>query len=86
MERWNFEPTSFNFGETLEPRYEFYSVLYKNYFYLFGGCKKNFNSYTYYNDMFKLNLKTKKWKKVEQKGKIPTVRSSGSFILYKNFL
>lgn len=86
MERCTEEPTTFLNGEIMETRYETYSISYKNHIYVFGGCKKNFRNYTTYNDMFKLNLKTKIWQKVTQKGTIPSARSSGSSVLYKNFM
>lgn len=51
--------------------------------YIFGGKDTENNKL---NDMWQLDLASKAWKKIEQKGDIPIERSGCSLITYKDYL
>lgn len=57
--------------------------MYGDSLYIFGGKDTEGNKL---NDMWQLNLTSKVWTKVEQKGDIPIERSGASLITYKDFL
>lgn len=61
-------------------------VILHNKLYIFGGVTKLNNDCRYYrtNDLFEYNIDLKQWKKIQQKGQIPSSRDSHSCVIYKD--
>ena len=60
-----------------------WASVYGDSLYIFGGKDTERNKL---NDLWQLNLSTKTWKKIEQKGDIPIERSGATLITYKDYL
>ena len=59
------------------------ATIYGDSMFIFGGKDSENNKL---NDLWQLNLTTKAWKKIEQKGDIPIERSGWTIITYKDYL
>jgi N-acetylneuraminic acid mutarotase len=87
MDNWIEEKTSHLVNQKPEKCYESTCVTYKDEIYIFGGCKseKLTRDYTFYNEVFKYNISTNIWSRVNwnrTKGIKPSPRSSHTSVVY----
>jgi N-acetylneuraminic acid mutarotase len=75
-----------NYVETQSflPTVEGTMVNYKDSLYSFGGCSKHLTGFNYYNHMYQYNILSNKWEVIEQKGNIPSPRSSHTSVVYND--
>ena len=65
------------------PRFSHCAALYGNHMYVFGGSNSDYSAY---NDLYALDLNTRKWRKIQAQGLLPAPREAGTFVAYKGKL
>lgn len=69
--------------QTITKRYSHSACSYENSMYVFGGCTC---TSTTFNDLWKLDLSTRKWQRLLTMGSYPSPKACASLVYYKNSL
>lgn len=84
----NFKTEWENISQTLQSniitkRYSHSACVHENYMYVFGGCT---STSTTFNDLWKLDLSTRKWQRLLTMGRYPSPKAYASLVYYKRNL